>query len=529
MILGFSLAIIAIAIASKTNRLPGKIAGTVTNPLLLNNKFCDNPTSVDQVSCTGFIPGVLAAVLTSPYQNVNGDVAISGGVIRSNYNNYGFLTSPKQFHMAENATWDPVNGWTAIQTGKGAIIQTYAQDGNYALFIQADNTSRAAGAARSFTVPFAVTMDGNVGIGTAGPNSPLHISGTGQADGAVGVGPALNVSGPTDTTRRVGIGYNESGDYGYIWSVDSQVAWKNLVLSQFGGNVGIGTANPVAKLDVAGEIHSSSTAAGFYLGAGCAKDNWLRLTKIAGACATADYHDLAVGQFWSNGALRFDLAEVTPSNAADNLEQGDVVIIDPTGNRITKSAKPYDATVYGIVSSYDQAAMVIGGDTSPESAKNVKDKTPVALAGRVKTKVSTENGPIEVGDYLTSSSTPGVTMKATRPGAVVGKALESYSSSGVGKIMAFVNVSWHDPDVYLASTDNFHLDFDQLRDAGNNLITRIGAFAKLIVGKIQAGIIETQKLIVNGVDISDKLNKQEQEIIELKTTVQQLQLQLQNR
>ena len=70
---------------------------------------------------------------------------------------------------------------------------------------------------------------------------------------------------------------------------------------------------------------------------------------------------------------------------------------------------------------------------------------------------------------------------------------------------------------------------DQLKDAGNNLITRIGAFGKLIVGKIQAGVIDTQKLIVNGVDILDKLNKQEQEINELKTTIRELQQQLQSR
>ena len=51
----------------------------------------------------------------------------------------------------------------------------------------------------------------------------------------------------------------------------------------------------------------------------------------------------------------------------------------------------------------------------------------MAMMGIVPTKVSTENGPIERGDLLVSSSTPGYAMKGTdgtrMMGAVIGKAL----------------------------------------------------------------------------------------------------------
>jgi len=70
---------------------------------------------------------------------------------------------------------------------------------------------------------------------------------------------------------------------------------------------------------------------------------------------------------------------------------------------------------------------------------------PVALTGRVPVKVSSENGPIYKGDYLTSSSVAGVAMKATKPGQVLGKALEDFTTSGTGKVNAFVNVSFADP------------------------------------------------------------------------------------
>ena len=55
------------------------------------------------------------------------------------------------------------------------------------------------------------------------------------------------------------------------------------------------------------------------------------------------------------------------------------------------------------------------------------NRLPVALVGKVYCKVDAQYGPIEVGDLLTSSSTPGHAMKASDPlkafGSVIGKAL----------------------------------------------------------------------------------------------------------
>ena len=56
----------------------------------------------------------------------------------------------------------------------------------------------------------------------------------------------------------------------------------------------------------------------------------------------------------------------------------------------------------------------------------------MAMMGIVPTKVSAENGPIETGDLLVTSSTMGYAMKGTDrnqlTGAVVGKALGSLAS-----------------------------------------------------------------------------------------------------
>jgi hypothetical protein len=51
----------------------------------------------------------------------------------------------------------------------------------------------------------------------------------------------------------------------------------------------------------------------------------------------------------------------------------------------------------------------------------------VGLAGRVPVKVSTKNGDIMPGDYITTSDIPGVGIKATEPGHTIGKALTTYA------------------------------------------------------------------------------------------------------
>ena len=175
-----------------------------------------------------------------------------------------------------------------------------------------------------------------------------------------------------------------------------------------------------------------------------------------------------------NSAPSADYAEMYP--AEEGLEPGDLVMpslmIVQTKDgsslaRLTKTTQPYQLTIIGVVSDPNQATdfNVIGYNIKEED-----NPLPIALVGRVLVKVSTENGPIEVGDYLTSSSQPGVAMKATEPGMIIGTALELFDGtinqceietidnektgeikeietchtieSEVGKVMTFVNVSF---------------------------------------------------------------------------------------
>jgi hypothetical protein len=129
-------------------------------------------------------------------------------------------------------------------------------------------------------------------------------------------------------------------------------------------------------------------------------------------------------------------------HSSQPLEPGDVVVIDSgTKDSVTKSTGIYQGSLAGVIST-DPGLILRAGEIYDETTRE-KDPTfyPVALSGRVPVKVSSENGPIQSGDPLTSSSVPGVAMKAAAPGQTVGIALEAFAAEGQGKILCFVSVA----------------------------------------------------------------------------------------
>jgi hypothetical protein len=127
----------------------------------------------------------------------------------------------------------------------------------------------------------------------------------------------------------------------------------------------------------------------------------------------------------------FDVAEEYQTNDT-SIESGDVIVLDPSNpGFITKSSTPYQSSVMGIVTT--NPGLTLGDETVGTWRK-------IALNGHVPVKVSTENGPIAIGDFLTTSSVPGIAMKATEDGTVIGKAMDNYSGDGVGVIPVFVSI-----------------------------------------------------------------------------------------
>ncbi|KKR87654.1 MAG: hypothetical protein UU32_C0004G0019 [Candidatus Woesebacteria bacterium GW2011_GWB1_41_10] len=141
---------------------------------------------------------------------------------------------------------------------------------------------------------------------------------------------------------------------------------------------------------------------------------------------------------WTIKGTNADLAEIYTSNDL-TLEAGDVVAIDPDLRAgVKKTISAYEAGAVGIIST--KPAQIIG-----DAINEGNNVVPVALAGRVPVKVSLENGPISAGDYLTTSSIPGVAMKATKAGLTIGTAIGSFDGTGGQtdkSIMVFVNTSY---------------------------------------------------------------------------------------
>ena len=118
-----------------------------------------------------------------------------------------------------------------------------------------------------------------------------------------------------------------------------------------------------------------------------------------------------------------DCAEDFDLQGAGEVEPGTVMVLDEIG-AVEPSRQIYDKKVAGVVSgagSYRPGMILDRQDTT-------RKRVPLALVGKVFCKVDAQYGPVEVGDLLTTSLTPGHAMKASDPmrsfGAVLGKALQ---------------------------------------------------------------------------------------------------------
>jgi hypothetical protein len=148
-----------------------------------------------------------------------------------------------------------------------------------------------------------------------------------------------------------------------------------------------------------------------------------------------------------------------------NTEPADVIVADPAKKEsVVLSSQPYQASVLGVVSTEPHLTMgmeLVTDEKTGEPLSGVKAAR-LALNGRVPVKVTGENGPIVPGDMVTTSSIQGHAMKWSlldvtkakdfeemkmilaenekRRNAIIGKAVESFSGTGTGKIMVLISL-----------------------------------------------------------------------------------------
>ena len=203
------------------------------------------------------------------------------------------------------------------------------------------------------------------------------------------------------------------------------------------------------------------------------------------------------GNFASGGT---DFAEVFDSNG--DLTVGDLVEIAQGSSlesnlpKVKQSSSYQSLKMIGFVT--DRAGFVGGRQTDMDK---ISVKT-IGLVGRVPAKVSSVNGPIAVGDPLTSSDIPGRAVKAITAGPVIARSLENFSQ-GEGTILVFVQYGWFDPGKLTDDTNSNSLIAQFLAP----LIQALSK-AKLNIEYIIAGNIEAESL-TSPVIIAEEIKAEE--------------------
>lgn len=206
------------------------------------------------------------------------------------------------------------------------------------------------------------------------------------------------------------------------------------------GRVPVKIANTSAPI-VAGDYITTSSEAGKGMKAtlsgvviGKALESWIPDNGQATVM-------VFVEQGYSTGSGT-DLAEMYYSTD-ETIAKGDLVRIDDNIHAgVAKTNGTYDGTILGIVAS--RPGLVLHDPKEAHEGTAVL----VALVGRVPVKVTTANGDVHAGDLLTSSAIPGVAMKATAGGRVIGQALSSYTDAGEGIVQVFINNSYAPTEVF---------------------------------------------------------------------------------
>lgn len=328
------------------------------------------------------------------------------------------------------------------------------------------------------------------------------------------------------------------------------------------GNVGIGTTAPLFRLDIRDSQDSTAAAQIYNTSTNADADGLvLKLGNTSTSAVASTNHFLSfetagigiVGSVQGNGGTGVtyatsgiaDFAEYFKKDKDQTIEYGSLVCLKDNG-----LAVKCDNDNNNIIGAASERPAFLGG-------KNLGNgSVAVGLVGQVEILVANLNGEIKAGDALTSSDIPGVAIKTTKAGQIVGKALENLTADEskivgfydpdtreyrsktdlpniplksnivrVFKIPASINVSWHDPGAYLAQNGDLEIvssskyqaagienkvpndspilnTYYLIHNTSKELIERAGAFTELVAANIKAGYIKAENIVVQSLIVT---------------------------
>jgi hypothetical protein len=425
-------------------------------------------------------------------------------------------TSPQaQLHIG-TINSNGIKTYTSSETNHGLLFSSYMDTNSpyrrYGDIVAMSNQDGISGGStirfltnpnNSFTASERMRIDylGNVGIGTASPQNSLDVNGSLLLRGNSAI------TNPSSVGPAINAGYFATGGYsfmqGFNYTTSAYIPLyvegsKVIINPNSGGNVGIGTTSPDARLTVAATTLPTTYNPGDVATFVAAADSFTSLALVRGGVTnpqglhfgvnnTSHYSEIqasqngiatnnlilnrqggnigvgtttpgeklevsgnlkvtGTGNIDASGTITAfnikakyqDVAEWVESSEA--LPAGTVVVLDQTkSNQVVASSQSYDTRVAGVVSAQPGIALGESGD----------NKVLVATTGRVRIKVDASRGPIYVGDLLVTSDTPGTAMKSEpvniggvqlhRPGTLIGKALEPLPK-GTGEILVLLSL-----------------------------------------------------------------------------------------
>jgi hypothetical protein len=341
---------------------------------------------------------------------------------------------------------------------------------------------------------------GRVGIGRNNPQNSLDVNGSLLLRGN------STITNPSSVGPAINAGYYATGGYsfmqGFNYTTSAYIPLyvegsKVIINPNSGGNVGIGTTSPDARLTVAATTLPTAYNPGDVATFVASADSFTSLALVRGGVTnpqglhfgvnnTLHYSEIQASQngiatnslilnrqggnigigIAPNSQYKLDVngntnvtgnltasATITGGNivakyqdvaewveTSQLLPAGTVVVLDhKKSNQVISSTQAYDTRVAGVISAQPGIALGESGD----------HKVLVATTGRVRVKVDASRGSIYVGDLLVTSDTPGAAMRSQpvnvggvqlhRPGTLIGKALEPLAQ-GTGEILVLLSL-----------------------------------------------------------------------------------------